>query len=42
MLAYPYARNKYHHGVYDPIDKLISYMAAFYLQVVNTIIMCCI
>lgn len=41
ITLYPYARNKYHHGIYDPVDTLISYMAAFYLQVVNTIIMCC-
>lgn len=41
ILVYPYARNKYHHGIYDPLDTLISYMAAFYLQVVNTIILCC-
>jgi hypothetical protein len=41
VLIYPFIRNKYHHGVYDPLDMFLSYMTAFYLSLVNAIILCC-
>lgn len=41
LLLYPYARNKYHHGVYDPVDMLMLHMATFYLRAVNLLVTCC-
>jgi hypothetical protein len=41
VLLYPFVRNKYHHGVYDPIDMLMLHMATFYLRAVNLLVTCC-
>jgi hypothetical protein len=41
LLIYPFARNKYHHGVYDPLDMLVSHMAVCYLRFVGMVLLCC-
>jgi hypothetical protein len=41
IFLYPFCRNKYHHGVYDPFDLLLSNMAKTYLQFVNFVLLCC-
>ena len=41
ILIYPYARNKYHHGVYDPFDILLYSMAQAYLEFVNFVLLFC-
>lgn len=41
ILIYPWARNKYHHGVYDPFDLLLSNMAKTYLRFINCVLLCC-
>ena len=41
LLLYPYARSRYHHGVYDPIDMLLLHMTTFYLKSINLVVMCC-
>lgn len=41
LLIYPFARNRYHHGVYDPLDMLVLHMTAFYLKAVSLLVMCC-
>jgi hypothetical protein len=41
IILYPFCRNKYHHGVYDPFDILLSHLAQVYLQFVNFVLLCC-
>lgn len=41
IFLYPFCRNKYHHGVYDPFDLLLSNMTKIYLQFVNFVLLCC-
>ena len=42
VLLYPYARNKYHHGIYDPFDLIVSQMAIWYLRFIKFTIFCCL
>lgn len=41
IFLYPFARNKYHHGVYDPFDLLLSNMTLVYLRFVRCVLLYC-
>ena len=38
MILYPFLREKYHHGVYDPIDNLVSKFAIWYMKFIVMVI----
>jgi hypothetical protein len=41
IVLFPFARNKYHHGVYDPFDLLLSNMALLYLRFLRCLLLGC-
>ena len=41
IMAYPFLRKTNHHGMYDPFDIGLSFLAVYYLRFAVWLLHCC-